>query len=155
MRKQIMLERRRAPGMARSPAVLWILLSLVVPAAGCASRSAAADSVTSPELALGMRVYRQQYCGLCHRFARAGTGGTYGPSHDGYAATAASRLRTGEYAGQATTAADYTRESILNPDAWVVTGYESTRFRMPAYANLTREELEALVRLLLVEEPTR
>ena len=100
----------------------------------------------------GTAVYKAQYCGLCHRFARAGTGGNFGPPHDGLAATASERIQSESYTGAATTAAEYVRESIVDPDVYVVPGYASAWSRMPAYKDLTPEELEALVHLLLEGE---
>lgn len=109
-------------------------------------------SAVGPLIARGVEVYRNQYCGTCHLLDRAGTGGTFGPSHNGFATIAAQRIQADDYTGQATTAAEYISESILAPKVYFVPGYEATRFQMPAYSNLTPEDLEALVQLLLSEE---
>jgi mono/diheme cytochrome c family protein len=162
--------------MAPEGAVLWILLVLGT-ATGCvgtggeksldrtsrppvtgkregapATPSDGPSAVTNELILRGLAVYREQYCGLCHRLDRAETGGVFGPSHNGFAAIAAQRIQADDYTGRATTAAAYVRESILTPNMYLVPGYEATQFHMPAYKNLTPEDLEALVQLLLSEE---
>lgn len=100
-------------------------------------------------IADGIRVYRANYCGTCHRSTLAGTAGIFGPGHDSMAVYAARRLDDPGYTGRATTPAEYVRESIVDPVAWRVPGYERTRFLMPAYTQLTHSEVDALVRMLL------
>jgi hypothetical protein len=56
------------------------------------------------------------------------------------------------YTGEAMTAEAYLRESIVAPATYLVPGYEHTRYRMPAYINLSEPELEALVQMLLRED---
>lgn len=158
--------------MTHSHIALWILLVLGT-TAGCMrigggknSADTSADleweeatvpsggpsAVASQLIIRGIEVYRQQYCGLCHRLDRAETGGTFGPSHNGFAAIAAQRIQADDYTGHATTAAEYVRESIVDPNVYIVPGYEATRFPMPAYVDLAPEDLEALIHLLLSEE---
>lgn len=103
---------------------------------------------STEELAEGLRVYRAQYCGVCHRLRAGETVGQFGPSHDGMAWTARRRLLSGEYTGAATTPDEYLRESILDPEAFIVEGYQSSSHHMPSYAHLPAEEIEALVYLL-------
>lgn len=101
----------------------------------------------------GMRIYREQFCGACHAFAAAGTGGTFGPPHDGMREVAEQRLRDPRYRGSAKSAEDYVRESIRDADAWLVPGYEQALSPMPSYTELSAFELNALVRLLLGDSP--
>lgn len=103
-------------------------------------------------IARGITVYKAQFCGICHRFARAGTSGMFGPAHDGFAKVAAQRITDSTYVGDASTAADYIRESIVDPKAYLVPGYGSSRHHMPPYVDLPAEDLEALVQLLLAEK---
>lgn len=100
-------------------------------------------------IAEGIRVYRSHYCGTCHHSTLAGTAGIFGPSHDSLDVKAAARLDNPRYAGHATTPAGYVRESIREPGAWRVPGYERTHFLMPAYTELSDSEVDALVRMLL------
>ena len=100
----------------------------------------------------GLEVYRQHYCGTCHRLDRANAGGIFGPTHREMGTTADRRIREPEYTGVATTAEQYLRESIIDPGIYVVPGYEFTRYRMPAYTNLEEADLDALVQMLLQEK---
>lgn len=59
-------------------------------------------------------------CSACHSVAPGVT--LAGPSLSGVAARADSVLSSGDYAGTATTVADYLRESILQPSAHLVPG---------------------------------
>ncbi len=97
----------------------------------------------------GITLYRTQYCGTCHTNSLAGTAGIFGPSHDGLRETAAKRIHDSGYTGKATTPEQYVRESIREPGAYRVPGFEHTRFLMPAYVQLTDAEVDALVRMLL------
>jgi len=117
--------------------------------------AAAAPAPALPEeVAEGIRLYHAQYCGTCHTNALAGTAGTFGPTHDGLRDTAAKRIHHSGYTGKATTAEEYVRESIREPGAYRVPGFEHTRFLMPAYTPLTDAEVDALVRMLLWQPPS-
>lgn len=103
----------------------------------------------SPErLAEGLRVYRAQYCGVCHQLSAAETTGQFGPSHDEMARIAQERVLHPAYTGSASTPAEYLSESILTPDAYIVDGYEISSHHMPSYAHLSPGDIEALVYLL-------
>ncbi len=106
-------------------------------------------------IAQGILVYRANYCGTCHRNTLAGTAGMFGPSHDSLRINALRRIHDPRYTGHATTAGDYVRESIRDPGAWRVPGFERTRFLMPAYIQLTDSEVDALVRMLLWQPPAK
>lgn len=99
----------------------------------------------------GPAVYRQQYCGVCHELDAAGTRGTFGPTHNGLGATAAQRILSTGYSGYATTAAEYIRESLLDPQVYIVEGYGATPHRMPPYTHLDSASLGALVAFLLAQ----
>jgi hypothetical protein len=66
-------------------------------------------------------------------------------------ATASARILDPGYQGGAATAADYLRESLVSPEAHVVSGYEITSHPMPAYDFLSEEEMAALVEMLLAQ----
>lgn len=112
------------------------------------------DVIMGPEDRAGLEVYRAQYCGTCHQSRVAGTTGTFGPSHDSLRTTAQRRIRDPGYGGAARTVEEYVRESVLQPAAYRVPGFEHTRFQMPAYTQLSEAELDALVRMLLRDPPT-
>lgn len=114
--------------------------------------TAAAQTQGDPALAeVGSAVYRQQYCGVCHTLDAAGTRGTFGPTHNGLGAIAAQRILSTEYSGYATNAAEYIRESLVDPQVYIVEGYGATPHRMPPYTHLDSASLDALVAFLLAQ----
>lgn len=145
------------------PALLFILATTVgcAHAGGSSESSGSAEEIRLEEATTadakaitirGVEVYLQQYCGTCHRFDRAETSGIFGPPHDDFAVIAEQRIREDAYTGHATTTAEYVRESIVDPDIYVVPGYAGGWHRMPPYLDLAPEDLEALVQLLLSGE---
>ena len=120
---------------------------------GC--NSASGHEAPTPEEALvarGREVYKEQSCGVCHTLTDVGTGGVFGPPHDSVGTVAARRIKDPAYKGAATTVDGYLRESIQNPTAFRVPGYEHTRFAMPAYTGLSPQDLDALVAMLKTEK---
>lgn len=97
-------------------------------------------------------MYLQNYCGICHVLAAAGTRGTFGPSHDGLATTAKQRIADPAYRGKAVTVVQYLRESIVDPAAYAVPGYAHTSHPMPSYAHLPKRDLDALIYFLLQQK---
>jgi nitric oxide reductase subunit C len=144
--------------MIRWPSVLALIL--VGLGAACATAGGPADEPTTASppandkqlVAAGLEVYRQQYCGVCHQLDTAGTAGVFGPPHNGLGTTAEHRVADPGYTGSATTAEEYIRESIRDPKRYIVPGYENARAQMPAYTNLSEQEVDALVHLLLEEK---
>jgi hypothetical protein len=118
------------------------------------SPSPAPEEATDPgqQVETGLEVYRAQYCGLCHALTAAGTTGIFGPVHDGMGTLAAQRIADPAYSGAATTAAEYIRESIVEPRRYLVPGYEAASQPMPAYGYLSEAEIMALVEALLAQE---
>lgn len=109
-------------------------------------------STVSPQvLARGIAVYREQYCGVCHALSVADTHGAFGPDHDAMGIIAEARIHAADYTGTAMTAAEYIRESIVEPKAYIVDGYELTRHSMPAFSQLPESDVEAMVQLLLLQ----
>lgn len=104
---------------------------------------------TYPEAALrGLEVCRASSCGTCHALRAADTHGAFGPSHDGLAETVRRRFANGSYTGAAKDMQAYLRESILTPAAYLVPEYAGSRYLIPAYTDLSPEDLDALVSLL-------
>ena len=104
---------------------------------------------TEEQVKRGLEVYKQLYCGLCHQLDAAGTAGTFGPTHNGMDIIATQRLQEPQYTGKATTAAEYIHESIVDPKAFTVPGYEHTQHHMPIYNYLSETDVDALVQMLL------
>lgn len=97
----------------------------------------------------GIAVYRENYCGTCHTLEAAGTRGIFGPDHNQAAALAAERIASDNYSGAATTVEEYLRESLLEPQRYIVESYLASAHPMPAYTHLDPADIEAMVYLLL------
>ncbi|HBY98568.1 MAG: cytochrome c [Ardenticatenaceae bacterium] len=106
---------------------------------------AAAGGTTDP-VALGKQLYQSQGCGGCHTLADAGATGAVGPTHEGLAQTAAERINDPSYTGTAKTPEEYIHESIVNPAAYVVSGYQNI---MPPFSSLSGDQVNALVQYLM------
>jgi cytochrome c oxidase subunit 2 len=88
--------------------------------------------------AAGKQVYANNGCGSCHTFQPAGSNGKIGPDLDKLPQEA-------QRAGQPLEA--FTRESIVNPNAYVEKGYPPNV--MPtSFKNLPKDQLDALVAFL-------
>lgn len=96
----------------------------------------------------GQSVYLKQYCGTCHTLDTLKTRGTFGPAHNQLGVTAAQRIADESYRGKATDAYTYLSESLTDPNAYIVTGFEGTMHHMPAYTHLAAADLDNLVYFL-------
>lgn len=114
--------------------------------------TAGATSAQEQRAAAGRQVYLQNYCGICHTLAAAGTNGSFGPSHNGIATTARQRITDPAYGGNAATVVQYLRESIVAPAAYAAPGYAHTSHPMPSYAHLSKRDLDALIYFLLQQK---
>jgi len=88
---------------------------------------------------LGRTTFGNAGCGGCHTFTPAGTDAEIGPSLDNLAADA-------ETAG--VPLEEYIRQSIVDPDAVVVEGYQTGVMPTTFGETLSQEELDALVAYL-------
>ena len=89
--------------------------------------------------AAGKALFASNGCGGCHTYQPAGSGGKVGPDLDKLAADAKKANK-----GSVT---DYTKESIENPGAYVVPGFQNGV--MPAYkGQLTDQQIDDLVKFL-------
>jgi mono/diheme cytochrome c family protein len=87
----------------------------------------------------GEQIFTAAGCAACHTLAKANANATVGPSLDELAQSAA---------GQGGSPEDYVRESLVDPDAVTVEGFQTGV--MPSYdGRLTDEQLQALVQYLL------
>ena len=109
-------------------------------------------AVQDKRAAAGREIYLKNYCGICHALATAGTRGTFGPPHDGLATTARERIADPAYTGEAVTAAQYLRESIVEPAIYASPGYIYTSHPMPTYSHLPRRDLDALIYFLMQQK---
>jgi cytochrome c2 len=87
----------------------------------------------------GEQIFTAAGCAACHTLSKANANGTIGPNLDELAEAAGDRPGSPE---------DYVRESLIDPDAVTVEGFDSGV--MPSYeGRLDDEQLQALVEYLL------
>jgi cytochrome c oxidase subunit 2 len=85
---------------------------------------------------LGAKTFASAGCGACHEFQKAGTDAQVGPSLDDLTAAA-------QKAGESVP--DYVRQSIEDPNAVVVEGYQPGVMPQNFKDSLSSEEIDALV----------
>jgi mono/diheme cytochrome c family protein len=132
-------------------ALLVTACGTIVPLLSMAPAAApAAENPADPaRIERGVEVYLENYCGICHILTVANTRGTFGPHHDNAGTIAEYHITLDSYRGEATTATEYIRESLLNPGVFYTPGYEATSHHMPAFTHLPEDDIEALVYLLI------
>ena len=107
--------------MRRGVAFLLLVLTLALTACGGGSGGGGTASTggASGNADRGKQLFADKQCGTCHVLASVpGAAGTIGPTLNGIGNTAGSRK-------PGMSAADYIRESIKDPNAFVVSGYPS------------------------------
>ena len=88
----------------------------------------------------GEQIFTAAGCAGCHTFGPAGSTGNIGPNLDELASAAGDRE-------PGTSAEDYIRESLTQPDAFLAEGFGNA---MPSYeGRLTDEQIQAIVDYLL------
>jgi mono/diheme cytochrome c family protein len=89
----------------------------------------------------GRQIFVAAGCGSCHELAKAGTNGTTGPSLDDLASAAGQRE-------PGTSPEEYVEESLVDPDAFVVEGFQPGV--MPSFeGRLSERQIQSLVDYLL------
>lgn len=103
----------------------------------------------------GARLFASLPCSSCHDITRPFPGGDICPNLGNIASEAERIVRLPEYRGRATNAAEYIRESILDPNAYIVPGEQyrtaDGQSVMPKTfgQTLTPSEIDDLVAFLL------
>jgi mono/diheme cytochrome c family protein len=172
-----MARRRRDTGVAVGEVLVWLLfVALLVPAGvvGWAighythtSKSAtktvtvttSASTTTAPattsaatsstggttaaagNAAAGKAVFAANGCGSCHAFKAAGSSGAVGPDLDTTPAADAKKVNM--------ELAAFLRESIVNPNAYVASGYPKGVMPQAYGTSLSKTQLDDLVAFLL------
>jgi cytochrome c oxidase subunit 2 len=102
--------------------------------------------------AAGKAVFEQNNCGACHTLKDANAAGKVGPELDGIGASAAKTIKDPGYKGKATDAASYIRESIVEPNAYVVPNYPPNVMPQNFGQTISAEDLDNLVQYLLSQK---
>jgi nitric oxide reductase subunit C len=110
---------RRALGLA-ALAVVALVVVLAVVRGGLRWRRTA--PVTRGDATRGAKLYETLPCGSCHDIGHPWPGGDICPNLGNIATEAARIVRQADYHGRATDAAGYIRESIIDPNAYIVPG---------------------------------
>lgn len=131
-----------------------LLRTLVI---GCAllGFGLAACSGSTGDAEAGRQLYMQDSigsrgapgCVTCHSLSPDDV--KVGPTHAHIGSRAAQRVEAEDYSGQAQDAGAYLRESILEPDAYVVPGYEAGIMYQQYDQVLSTEQVDDLVAFLL------
>jgi nitric oxide reductase subunit C len=112
-------------------------------------------AATRADPARGGEVFAKLPCGSCHDITRPWPGGEICPNLGNIASEAARIIKLPTYRGKARDAAGYIRESITDPNAYIVPGQN---YRTPQgdsvmprglASSLTRQELDDLVAFLM------
>jgi nitric oxide reductase subunit C len=93
-----------------------------VSAAAIATISAAASAHAAGDAARGAQLFARLPCASCHDITKPLPGGDVCPNLGNIATEAARIVRARDYRGKAKDAAGYIRESIVDPNAYVVPG---------------------------------
>ena len=107
------------------------------------------------DAARGERLFGTLPCVSCHDVSKPWPGGDICPNLGNIATEAARLVRSREYRGKAKTAADYIRESIVDPNVYIVPGaaYRAANGKsvMPADfgTTLTGAQIDDLVAYLM------
>jgi cytochrome c oxidase subunit 2 len=90
----------------------------------------------------GEQLCTENGCGGCHQLSKAGTKAAIGPSLDNLAADA-------KKYGKGKTPEEYVRDSIVNPNGFVVPGFSEGTMPQNFGKDLSPEQVDALVKYLL------
>lgn len=112
-------------------------------------RQANDGAVDEAQIAAGLAIYLKMGCGGCHHLTAARSVGVFGPSHDHIASTAEQRIGAADYQGNATTAREYIRESIVSPDVYEAPEFRQYKYAMPTFSSIPDADLDALVAFLM------
>jgi cytochrome c oxidase subunit II len=135
----------------RRTTTLYLLLAVILALGLAACGGDGSDDTITPTptasqpltgAALGEQLFTETYgCTGCHALQAGDTAGRPGPPLIGMARTAATRVDD-------LSAEGYLRQSVLDPWAYIVPGYEDAS-PMPVYDYLNEQEVAALVAYML------
>ncbi len=131
---------------------ILLMVALLLAACGGGSQPAPAAKTAAGNADSGKAVFTKATigaglpgCAACHSLEKGKT--LVGPSMAGIATEAEKIIKEADYKGTAKTAADYLRESIVNPDAYVAKGF-TKGIMIKDFGKLAEQELADLVAYL-------
>jgi len=108
----------------------------------------------SDPIALGEWLFTEQACGTCHVLdGLSNPVPAQCPPLDDLTTVAAARIEDANYSGSATSALEYIAESITDPGAHIVEGYDAGIMPTAYRTALSAEELDALIAFLTGSTP--
>jgi len=113
------MTRRRTLGLAVL-AVLAVVAVIAIGRGGLPWRRP--TPIARGDASRGAKLYETLPCGSCHDISHPWPGGDICPNLGNIATEAARIVRQPDYQGRATDAAGYIRESIIDPNAYIVPG---------------------------------
>jgi mono/diheme cytochrome c family protein len=111
----------RGPWIAAA-GVAVLALALIVAGLYAVRRWPARTTAARGDAGRGARLYETLPCASCHDISRPWPGGDICPNLGNIATEAARIIRQPDYRGRTSDAAGYIRESIVDPNAYVVPG---------------------------------
>jgi cytochrome c oxidase subunit 2 len=111
--------------------------TVTVGAASTTTTSAPTTTAAAAPAADGKAVFAANGCGSCHTFGPAGSTGKIGPDLDTRPAADAKKANMA--------LAAFVHESIVNPDAYIASGYQKGLMPTTFGTTLTKAQLDALV----------
>ena len=145
----------RASARPARAATIVTVMALIVVGSGSLIREP--DAATGGNATRGAELYARLPCGSCHDITKPLPGGDICPNLGNIATEAARIVRLKSYRGKARDAAGYIRESIVDPNAYIVPGpsYRTPEGQsvMPrdVARTLSSTELDDLVAFLLTK----
>ncbi len=142
--------------MIRSLLIVSTILILTLAACGGGGQNAPAGATQPPgDAANGQKLFTSASigknnapgCSSCHSVA--GQGGQVGPELTHVATDAATIVKSSDYKGKAQDAPGYLRESIVDPNAYVVKGYSAGIMYGNYGKDLSSQEIADLVAYLM------
>lgn len=106
-------------------------------ATGTTTATAPATTAAAAPSAAGKAIFISSGCGACHTFKAAGTSAKVGPDLDTAPATDAKKANM--------SLADFVRESIVNPNAFIAPGFPKGVMPTNFGSSLSKSKIDALV----------
>lgn len=135
--------------------LLVVVLAVLALEPNTTTTSAVVRAADKGDAARGGKLFGALPCVSCHDVSKPWPGGDICPNLGNIATEAARIVRSREYRGRAKTAAEYIRESIVDPNAYIVPGaaYRAANGKsvMPSDfgTTLTGAQIDDLVAYLL------